>query len=213
MKKLAIIGSGDLGQQIAWHARQTGCFEVVGFFDDFAQTGTIKHGVPILGPIGEINNSFEKNEFEEIILGIGYNHFETRSRLFEEWANRVPFATIIHPKATIDPSAKVGKGCVIYPGCIVDMLAEIKENVLLNVGCVIAHDSTVGKHSFLSPAVNVAGFVTIGECVSLGIGSVIIDRLNLCSNTRTGAGAVVIDSIEVPGLYVGVPAKIKKANP
>ncbi|MFM7730380.1 MAG: acetyltransferase [Flavobacteriales bacterium] len=212
MKKLAIIGSGDLGQQIAWHAKQTGRFEVVGFFDDFAQRGEIKHEVSVIGPTTEIGHAFEKGAFDEIIIAIGYHHFETRSRLFEEWKDRVPFATIIHPNAYVDSSANIGKGCVIYPGCTVDMLATLRENVLLNVGCVIAHDSLVGKHSFLSPAVKVAGFVTIGECVSLGIGTTIIDNLSLCSNTRTGAGAVVIDHIEIPGLYVGVPATFKKPN-
>ena len=44
MKKLALIGAGDLGQQIAWHAKQDGHYEVVGFFDDYATVGQQQHG-------------------------------------------------------------------------------------------------------------------------------------------------------------------------
>ena len=35
-KKLAIIGSGDLGQLIAHHASEDSKMEVVGYFNDFA---------------------------------------------------------------------------------------------------------------------------------------------------------------------------------
>ena len=39
-KRLAIIGSGDLGLLIAHHASQSGEFIVVGFYNDFLEKGT-----------------------------------------------------------------------------------------------------------------------------------------------------------------------------
>jgi sugar O-acyltransferase (sialic acid O-acetyltransferase NeuD family) len=210
MKRLAIIGSGDLGQQIAWYASNDNHYEVVGFFDDYAATGEIRHGLPILGKLSDVRASFADGVFDELLLAIGYKHFPERRRIFNELKQAVPFGRLIHSSAYVDTSATIAPGAIIYPGCMLDTNARIEENVLLNVSVVIAHDSIVGAHSFLSPSVNVAGFVRIGSCVNLGIGTTLIDNIILEEGVRTGAGAVVTQSLTQPGLYVGVPAGYKK---
>lgn len=211
MKKLAIIGSGDLGEQIAWHARNDNHYSVVGFFDDFAEQGTARHGLPVLGKVSDVLTSFKEGLFDELLVAIGYKHFEQRKNIFDTLVGEVPFGKLIHSSSYVDPSAKVGRGVVVYPGCVIDMKAQLEDNVLLNAGVVIAHDTTIGAHSFLSPAVKVAGFVRVGNCVSLGIGTCVVDNLLIGDFVRTGAGAVVAESLINPGLYLGVPARYKKA--
>ncbi len=210
MKRLAIIGSGDLGQQIAWHATSDGKYQVVGFYDDFAVKGLLCNGIPVLGKIEDVESDFGKGEFDELLLAIGYKHFNERMRIFNELKMVVPFGRLIHSSAYVDPSAILGLGVIVYPGCVLDMKTHLQDNVLLNAGVVIAHDTTIGSHSFLSPGVKVAGFVRVGNCVSLGIGTAVVDNLSIADYARTGAGAVVIESITEPGLYVGVPARYKK---
>ena len=51
MKRIAIIGAGDLGQQIAHYISHSDAYKVVGFFDDFGVVGELRNGVPILGNI------------------------------------------------------------------------------------------------------------------------------------------------------------------
>lgn len=210
MKRLAIIGSGDLGQQIAYHALEDKHHQIAGFFDDYQPKGTKKNGFPILGGVDDVEKVFSAKEFDELMIGIGYKHFAVRSALYERFATSIPFATIIHSSSYVDQSCRVGSGTIIYPGCTVDMNAEIGENVVLNTGCVIAHDSRIGADSFLSPGVRIAGFVRVERGVSLGIGTILIDNIQIGSGIRTGAGAVVINDISTPGLYVGIPAKFKK---
>ncbi|MCM5527636.1 acetyltransferase [Parasegetibacter sp. NRK P23] len=210
MKRLAIIGSGDLGQQIAYHASSDNHYQVAGFFDDFQQKGILKHGYPILGGVDDVEQVFRENGFDVLMIGIGYKHFAVRSGLYDRFAASVPFGTIIHSSCYVDRSCKVGTGSVVYPGCTLDMGVEIGNNVVLNTGCVIAHDSSIGTHSFLSPGVRVAGFVHVERGVSLGIGTILIDNIRVGAGIRTGAGAVVINDILTPGLYVGVPANFKK---
>jgi len=210
MKKLAIIGSGDLGQQIAWHATSDRKYQVVGFYDDYAVKGLVCKGFPVLGKIEDVESDFEKGEFDELLLAIGYKHFNERMRIFNELKKSVPFGRLIHSAAFVDSSARLGQGVIVYPGCVLDMNSHLQDNVLLNAGVVIAHDSVIGAHSFISPGVKVAGFVSVGNCVSLGIGTAVVDNLSIADYTRTGAGAVVIESITEPGLYVGVPARYKK---
>ena len=208
MKKIAIIGSGDLGQLIAYHASNS--FEIAGFFDDFKAINESVNGIKILGGIDSVSFAFQAGVFDELVVAIGYKHFAERKRVFNTFVSTIPMANFIHPSSFIDKSCVMGVGNVILPGCVLDRNVELKNNVLLNTGCVIAHDSVVGSHSFLSPAVNIAGFVSIGECCNIGINSTVIDNIKIADNTQTGGGTVVIKSIEEAGLYVGNPARFVK---
>jgi sugar O-acyltransferase (sialic acid O-acetyltransferase NeuD family) len=206
MKTLAIIGSGDLGQQIAHYALSDNQFQKVVFFDDFAVEKTTPNG-SVIGNATQIEEAFENKLFDEIVIGIGYKHLKARKDFYERFLKKIPFGKIIHSSSWIDATAIIEDGCIIYPSCSIDANVVIKANTILNIGCTIAHDTVVGSHSFLSPRVAVAGFVLIGEQCILGINSTIIDNVNIRNNTQIGGGTVVIQSIEKSGLYVGNPAK------
>lgn len=212
MKRLGIVGAGDLGLQLAHLARKTGTHDPVVFFDDSCKTGSVIAGIPVHGSLAVLEETSFVPPFDELVIAIGYRHLAFRQQLFERLRARFRFATLVDPHAMLDPTCIIGEGAVIYAGCVLDMNAEIGCNALLNVGCVIAHDSKVGAGCFLSPAVNLAGFVQLEPSVTLGIGTTVIDNVGIASGVRTGAGAVVIDDLQVPGLYVGVPARLKKAT-
>lgn len=211
MKKLAIIGSGDLGAQIVHHAETNNAYKVVGFFDDYAEKNSIKHGYKILGVLDDVESSFRAGNFDCLMIGIGYKHLAKKEEIYNRFKDIVPFGTVIDASCVVDPTAQIGEGTILYPGCVIDKHARILPNALLNLGCIISHDSEIGSHSFLSPACKVAGFVKVGSCVNLGIGTVVIDNIHIADYVRTGGGAVVTKNLEQPGLYVGIPAAFKKA--
>lgn len=206
MKTLAIIGSGHLGQQIAHYAISDNHFSNVVFFDDFNADATV-NGFKILGTTEAIASEFHKKAFDEIIIGIGYKHLEVRKKMFEQFSNAIPFATIIHSSSWVDATATIHQGCVIYPSCCIDAHAVIDCNTILNISCTIAHDTIVGKHCFLSPRVALAGFIKIEESCIIGINATIIDSITVVSKTQIGGGTVVISNIEKSGLYVGNPQR------
>lgn len=210
MSRLAIIGSGDLGAQIAHLARSSSHLEPIGFFDDFVNVGEIRHGLPVIGGVSDVGKCFRDGQFDSLLMGIGYKHLEFRCQLFDELHEEIPFAVLIHPSSFVDATCKLGPGVVIYAGCTLDMNVELAGNVLVNAGCVIAHDTRVGHGTFMSPGVSLAGFVDIKPKVILGIGTVVIDSIVIESGVRTAAGAVVTKSLATPGLYAGVPATLKK---
>lgn len=209
--RLGIIGAGDLGVQLAHLARRTGQYEPVAFYDDTRTPGTRVAGVLVAGGLDAIEAAGQPLPFDALIIAIGYRHLAFRQQLFERLRGRFRFATLVDPSAIVDPTCVVGEGAVVYPGCVLDMNAAVGANALLNVACVVAHDSSIGEGSFLSPAVKLAGFVRIAPSVSLGIGTTVIDNVRIATGVRTGAGAVVIDNLDEPGLYVGIPARWKKA--
>ncbi|WP_312767463.1 acetyltransferase [Epilithonimonas sp.] len=207
MKRIAIIGSGHLGQQILYHIQSDTNNKVVGFFDDFQQKGNSVKNIPVLGGKDYIMEYFEKNIFDELVIAIGYKHLEVKRQLFEDFKNRIPFYSFVHSTSIVDPSAKIGKGTIIYPNCMIDQDVEIGDNVLMNISCSVAHDSVIGDHCFLSPSVCIAGFANIGELCIIGINSTIIDNINIAAKIQLGGGTVVIKNLETSGLYVGNPAR------
>lgn len=206
MKTLAIIGSGDLGQQFAHYALTDGHYGSVVFFDDFTTEETV-NGCWVIGKTDDIAQAFADKKFDELLIGIGYKHLKVKAEMFDRFAAKIPFGKIIHSSSWLDPTAVVEAGAVIYPCCAIDAKAVISANAMLNIGCTVAHDSVVGAHSFLSPRVAVAGFTTIGQQCIVGINATLIDNLTIASQTQIGGGAVVIKSITEKGLYVGNPAK------
>jgi sugar O-acyltransferase (sialic acid O-acetyltransferase NeuD family) len=210
MKTLAIIGSGDLGKQIAHYALSDNHYSTVVFFDDFSNESQV-NGMEILGKTESIEKAFSENLFNEIIIGLGYKHLAVKKEMYHNLMRKeIPFGRIIHSSCWVDKSATVEHGCIIYPGCLIDANAIIKANTVLNIGCTISHDSTIESHCFLAPRVGVAGFVNVSEQCFLGINSTIIDSISIIEKTRIGGASVVIKSIEKSGLYVGNPAKFLK---
>lgn len=207
MKKLAIIGSGDLGRLIAYHAVQDKQFSVVGFFDDFAPQGSLVNNIKILGAISDIDIFYNQGVFDVIICGIGYKHLAFREKLFETFHHKIEFANLIHSSCYVDASSNIGKGIFMLPGSVLDSNVRIEDNVVLNISCCISHDSIVGAHSFISPRVAIAGFVKLGKRCNIGINSTIIDNLSIVDDVQTGGGTVVNKNLTNKGLYVGNPAR------
>ena len=209
-QRIAIIGSGDLGQSIAHYAQNNG-FGIVGFYDDFQQSTNVK-GIPILGKLDKIVSDYKEHIYDALVCAVGYNHFDFREKVFNKYHHEkgIPFATIIDSTCHVDSTASIGDGVVIFPTSMVDKGCVIEDNVLLNVGVTIAHDSHIKEHSFLSPRVAVAGFSTIGKRCMIGINSTIIDNISVCDDTRMGGGTLLIHNVEKKGLYVGVPARFVK---
>jgi sugar O-acyltransferase (sialic acid O-acetyltransferase NeuD family) len=207
MVKLAIVGAGHLGQQMAHYAKFN-TVEIIGFFDDTFEKGEEVFGLPILGGLNDINPVYSSAKFSHIIIGIGYNHLACKAKLWGEINDfRIPFYSIICPNTYIDKSAVIYDGAFIMPGVVVDQRCVVGKGVVLNCNTTISHDSVIGDFSFFGPAVTLSGFVKIGKETFLGSGSVIIDNVSIVNQVKIGAGAVVSKNINEVGLYLGIPAK------
>lgn len=207
MKRLAIIGSGDLGRLIADYSQNDNHYNVVGFYDDFKKKGEIVDSLPILGSGEDIFSDYNNNVFDCILIAIAYKHFEKRKEYYDCLCEKIPFGKMIHSSCYVNPSCKIGNGVVLLPGCVLDRNVTLGNNVLLYIGCSIIGGCKIGNHTFLSGGVAMAGFSAIGESCFIGVNSTIIDNIVVGDKIRVGGGAVVIKSIDKPGWYVGNPAR------
>jgi len=208
MKRLAIIGAGELGKQILNLSLNNPEFVVVGFFDDTIATGTtITHGYKVIGTISDILALFNTDSFDSLVIAVGYNHMNARKSLFDTFSPIIPFATIIHSSCIIDSTAVIGPGTVLYQGCIIDRNVVIQDNVLLNLGVVVSHDSEICSHCFIAPRAVLSGFVTIHERCFIGTAAVVIDNITVHSSNIVGAGTLVNKDLTEKGVYVGNPVR------
>ena len=208
--KIAFIGSSDLATLAAHHAEQIG-YDVIGYFDDFKPVGVTDDGLRIIGKLNDIQDQFNKGEFDGVFVAIGYNHMDFRKLVYEQMLNNnIPILSIISKGVFVDASVEIGNGCFLLPGVTIDAHTKLNNNIVLNTGAIVAHDCIIEDHCFIGPGVMLAGFVKIGEQSFIGIGSTLVDNLTLCPKTQTGGGTVLTKSTDKPGLYLGVPGFFKK---
>ncbi|MCK1652705.1 acetyltransferase [Bradyrhizobium sp. 149] len=132
----------------------------------------------------------------------------TRARLFclLAGAGGIP-ATVIHPIATIAPSALVGSGSFIAAHGIVAPDALLGEGVIINHGTIVDHECIVGSFCHIAPGATLAGNARVGDRVMVGAGANILPGRRIGDDAIIGAGAVVTTDVPPGATYVGVPAR------
>ena len=183
MKSLIIHGKGRHGHVVASAALALGWKEVV-YTDD--QDGTTPP------------------DDKWCFVAIGDN--KTRKA-----NNRKLLATVIHPRAYVDPSARLAPGVFVGANATVHLSASVGRGAIVNTGAIVEHDCAVGDWSHVSPGAVLCGAVTLGEGVWVGANAVIKQGITVAPWTVIGCGAVVVKDITEPGTYIGVPAK-RRAN-
>lgn len=200
-KRLALIGSKDFAHQIVRAALLTGEFDIIGFFDDYENPGTIVDGAPILGKTCEIVNLYQADCFDCIFIAIGYEHFAARQRFYEMLKGVIPLATIISPSAYVASSAIIGEGCYIGGRNQINAECVVEDNAVMMGNVVLGHNNVIGKHSYLAGGIYMAGFTSIGERCFVGIGATISDKITIVDDVWIGLGMIVYKSIRKPGKY------------
>jgi UDP-3-O-[3-hydroxymyristoyl] glucosamine N-acyltransferase len=124
-----------------------------------------------------------------------------------------PFAGV-HPKAFVDPAAKIGEGCVIYPGAYVGPRAVLgrqcllypnsvvyddcilHDRVTLHAGAVIGQDGFgYATHKGVHHKIPQVGIVELMDDVEIGA-NVTIQRATL-GKTVIGAGTKISDLVAI----------------
>ena len=112
---------------------------------------------------------------------------------------------------TIEDDVIIGSGCVIVRGSA-NELTHIGEGTNMAPNCAIGHGTFIGKHVHLANAVLTGGSSYISDYNFIGSGAIISAGVKLTSNDIIlGSGAVAINDLDTIGVFVGTPAKFKKA--
>lgn len=204
MTDYILVGGGGFGRELYdWFT--PGLVErgdrFVGYLDDNdAPMAPFGRLLPQLGPI----TGGKPNPEARLVMAIGDPGGKAA---VAQALGADAFATLVHPRAWVSASARLGRGCVIGPFADVSAEAVAGDFVGLNAYASIGHDARVGDYSTLSGYVDLMGGVTVGARAFLGSGSRVLPGLSIGDNCVIGAGAVMVRGAPADTTYYAAPAR------
>jgi sugar O-acyltransferase (sialic acid O-acetyltransferase NeuD family) len=209
LKKLVLVGGAGTGSDvlalIASINRVSMRYQVMGLLDDAIPEGSVRFGVPVLGPVTNWK-SLEEVWFVDC-LG-SPRSYRKREELLERYGMlSAQFETLIHPSVMVADDVQIGPGSIIYPNVVALSNVQIGQHVTILSGTVLNHDVKVGDWSILGSGVMLSGAVKIGRTCYLGTSCSVREGVAIGNGSLVGMGAAVTANVEVDVVVAGVPAK------
>jgi sugar O-acyltransferase (sialic acid O-acetyltransferase NeuD family) len=203
---VAVYGASQGGIAIVEAIRAMGGYEVAAFLDDTPHlAGGSIFGLPV----------WSGKELEKLGgLGVGAVASHIAEREFRlQMRDRILAAglvmlNVIHPRAYVSPSVKMGVGNVIKAGAIVDAEVQLGDCCIIDNGAVAPHHNVIHDACHLAPGVVLGGGCSIGERTLVGIGSKIASRIQIGRGVIVLPGSVVVRDVPDSVLVGGNPAKV-----
>lgn len=208
--KVVVIGHGGHSKVVSDIIRATKGLQIFGYLDSKYERIQVINNL-MYGPIEAARTLKEKCHDVKFVMAIGDN--KARKIVVDILdLSEHHFVTIIHPSASISPSAKIGNGTVVMPQAVINADVIIGDHCIINSCSVVEHDSLLEDYVHLCPNSTIAGTVKmhVGSCV--GSGATVIPNKRIGEWTMIGAGATVINDLPANCLAVGTPAKVKIEN-
>ncbi len=203
---LGIYGSGGSGREARDVADILNNWEEIIFIDDTVEEGIFK-GLKRM-PFEIFCQTYEK-ENAEVIIALGEPEYKLC--LYNKVKEKgYPFANIIHPRAWISPSAKIGKGIIVKADVLISCDTIIEDNVGIEALATVGHDCIVRAHCQLSSGVVMGGRSEVGEGTYVGMNVPIKEKIKIGSNSIIGMGSVVQKDIPENVIALGNPARAMK---
>lgn len=166
---LLIYGSKDFAATVAELARHCG-HEVAGMVDDY------NTGPGIIGTLDAVIHTHPPSEYG-IAMAIGYSNIPARWAAWQRSRSEGYHApALVHPRAYVADSARIGEGAMVMAGAIADVRVEVGELAVVWPGACLNHDTKIGANTFISPSVTLCGFAEVGAHSFIGAGSIIVDH-------------------------------------
>ncbi len=203
--QILVYGAGGHAKTVMEMVRAIGAFRIAGILDDdSALQGKTVLGIPVLGG-RELLPELVKGGVRLAANGVGgIIDINVRVKLFTLMAGYgLAFPILKHPRATLEPSARIEDGVQVFANAYVGAEALLHECCMVNTGAVVSHDCEIGAYTHIAPGALLAGHVHVGARVLVGMGVTTMIGVTIGDGARIGNGAVLL--ADVPARQI-VPA-------
>jgi sugar O-acyltransferase (sialic acid O-acetyltransferase NeuD family) len=193
---LVIYGGGGHAKSVMEIVQQLGTYAIAGILDDGLPAGTVVLGIPVVGTRTAFSALIEKG-VKLAANGVGgIIDINVRVRVFELLsAAGFSLPSLIHPRATVEPSAEVGEGVQVFANAYVGSEAALEPRCMVNTNAVVSHDCVIGEYSHIAPGALLAGHVHVGKRCLVGMGVTTSNGVRNGDGVRIGNGAIILADV------------------
>lgn len=166
-KTLLILGAGGYGKTIADVASQLHAYDGIFFLDDQ------RTGDNILGKCEDYLLFYDEKTEIYPAFGGGSIRMMWLHRLMEK---NVRIPSLVHPRAYVSPTAKLGIGTMVLPMAVVNTGVTVGDGCIINIGSLVDHDSIISDGVHLAPGAIVKAENRIPAGSKIESGTVIENR-------------------------------------
>lgn len=208
MTPIVVLGSGGHAAVVVEAIEAIGGYEISGLVWPDDRPGREIAGYRVIGDEGSWPDLIGAG-IRHAAIGIGgWDGNAERRRLFARaTAAGFEIVTIVHPAASISPSASVAAGSTICSGVILNTRVSVGRNVVIAVGATVEHDASIGDHALVSNGAHIGARAVVGEEALVAIGAVVAGRVTIGAGAVVAAGAVAVDDVPAGVQVRGVPAR------
>lgn len=194
--RIVVYGGGGLGKMIIDLIRQKGGYEIAGIIDDNLKVGECVMGVPVIGDNSKLETLYDNGiHFAALAIGFLDSNFK-REKNFERCKEaKLTLPVLIHPKATVEPSALLGEGTLVFANAVVGSDSVIASNCIINSGAIISHDCSLKEGVHITPGAILAGKVQIGRYSLIGMGVTIFLGVEIGDKATVMNGCDIVNDI------------------
>ncbi|MBM4357059.1 MAG: acetyltransferase [Deltaproteobacteria bacterium] len=201
---LILVGGGEHAGVIAELARVLGSWTLLGFVAPVESSDARQRlDLPYLGDDDILPTLTDAT----LVLGVGARGVSPLRERITERIGRRAWASLIHPRAWVAPSAQVEAGAIVMAGALVQTSARLGAHALVNTGAIAEHDVVLEPFVQIGPGAVLGGGVRVERGAFVGLGATIRDHVTIGAGATVAMGAVVVQDVPAGATVMGVPAR------
>jgi len=212
-KRLVIVGgkgSGEIAMSVFQEANLiTNEWRIEGYLNDIINPGGMLGQYKVLGPSDAIIDYVNQGYHVHYALHFNAKNKSDRVKVFQSY--NIPLeanATAVHPRAYLDPSTRVGYGCIICANSATSFGAIIGNYIHQYTNSFLGHDSSLKDYSTHAAHSVIGARNTIGQGAHIGLNATTKEDVSIGEYSIVGMGSVVTKSVDEFLVVAGNPAKI-----